>query len=205
MPPVANVKGQPISPAANKMIVPEPIKDEPIPLSATLPKVDKVDEPELAIPVDQLPVKSQDELAAISIATQTVAQKRNMVPSTEIAKPPLTHEQRVEQAKLAAETRWSKRYNWEEAPIEDALEYLAEIRLETERGGLVLQRRVSEMRIEKVKCFGCDNIINVGEGRWATYRTRNNYETGLTETQYACSAACALKLNKEFTHPIRTP
>jgi len=198
--PSVQVKGQPV-PAANqvqaKLIVPEPIKDEPTPLPATLAKV----EPEPAIPVDQLPVKSQDELAAISIATQTISQRKNMTPSTEPAKPELTHEDRVKQAKLAAETRWSKRYNWEDSPIEDALEYLAEIRLEVERGGLVLQRRVSDMRVEKVKCFGCDNIINVSEGRWATYRTRNNYNTGIPETQYACSAACALKLNKEFVHP----
>lgn len=185
---------------ATKMVVPEPVKDEPVPLSAT---PIKVIEPEPVLPIPA--PKSQDELATISIASQTVTNKRAMIPSTEPAKLPITDEQRVIQAKQAIEARWSRKFNWDDSPIDMALEYLAELRLEVEKGGLTLQRRVSEARVEKVKCYSCDNIISISEGRWAGMRTRNNYETGISESAYACSAACYLKLQREYVHPTNRP
>src|SRR2546421_96047 len=145
---------------------------------------------------DHIP-PTQEELAALSVAQQTIAKKNEMEPKV------LTPDERKEKAVKAVEARWSKRYNWDDADLDDALAYLAEIRLECERGGITLQKRVSELMVERVKCFGCDNVINVSEGRWATMRTRNNFETGIPETAYACSAACGLKLNREFTHPTR--
>ena len=186
---------------ATKMVVPEPVKDEPAPLSAT-PVIVKPVEPILPEPVLPIPTpKSQDELATISIATQTITNKRAMIPSTEPAKLPITDEQRVIQAKQAIEARWSRKFDWNDSPIDMALEYLAELRLEVEKGGLTLQRRVSEARVEQVKCYSCDNIISISEGRWAGMRTRNNYETGIPESQYACSAACYLRLQRDFIHP----
>lgn len=194
MPPVSNVKGQPVS----KIVVPEPAANEPAPLPASLPQLATPLEPEPAIPIDQLPVKSQDELAAESIAQQTVANKRTMTP---LIKPPETAEERVQHAKRAIEARWSSKYDWENSPLDEALEYLAAIRLEVEKGGLVLERRVSQVKVEIVKCYSCENMIEISQGRWAGMRTRNNYETGIAESAYACSAACYLKLQREFVHP----
>lgn len=147
---------------------------------------------------DHIP-PSQDDLAVLTIAQQTIAQRRTMTPNDPSYK--FTDEDR----KAAIEARKEKKFDWEEANLNDALSYLASIRAEVERGGLVLQRRVSELKVERVKCFGCDNEINISEGRWATMRTRNNFETGLSESAYACSAACGLKLNRGFSHPLRVP
>lgn len=174
-----------------------------LPTKMVQPPLSQVREPDpLATPepaktaADHIP-PTQEQLAALSIAQQTIAKKNEMEPHI------LTPDERKEKAIKAVEARWSKRYNWEDADLDDALAYLAEIRLECERGGITLQKRVSELKVEKVKCFGCDNIINISEGRWATMRTRNNFETGIPETAFACSAACGLKLNREFTHPTR--
>lgn len=177
------------------MIQPPPtqVTEVPIPL-----------EPEPAIKVEDIPRPSQEELAELSITQQTVAKRDTMTPSHAAH---LTTDKPYEFTEAdrakAAEVRKAKRYDWELAPIDDALAYLAEIRVECERGGLILQKRVSELKVERVKCFGCDNIINLSEGRWATMRTRNNFETGLPESAYACSAACGLKLNRDFSHPTR--
>ena len=156
--------------------------------------------PEPAIAVADIPRPSQDELAALSIATQNVNKRNTMTPAPVSDTP----EYKFTDAdrKKASVSRWSSKYPWEVAALDDALAYLAEIRAECERGGLILQKRVSELKVEKVKCFGCDNIINLSEGRWATMRTRNNFETNIPESAYACSAACGLKLNREFTHPV---
>jgi hypothetical protein len=145
---------------------------------------------------DHIP-PTQDELAALSVATQNIAKRNAMTPGEAPA-----YKFTVVDREKASEARWSKRYDWEHSNLDDALAYLAEIRAECERGGLLLQGRISELKVERVKCFGCDNIINLSEGRWATMRTRNNFETGVPESAYACSAACGLKLNREFTHPV---
>lgn len=180
VPTVPNVQGQRstvmVQPPPSQVVEPEPAKTA----------------------ADHIP-PTQEELAALSVAQQTVVKRDAMEPHI------LTPDERKEKAVKAVEARWSKRYNWEDADLDDALAYLAEIRLECERGGIMLQKRVSELKVERVKCFGCDNIINISEGRWATMRTRNNFETGIPETAYACSAACGLKLNREFTHPTRNP
>lgn len=183
MPQVPNIQGQPtkmVQPPLSQVREPEPI---------TTPEPARTAS-------DHIP-PTQEQLAALSIAQQTVVKRDAMEPHI------LTPDERKEKAVKAVEARWSKRYNWEDADLDDALAYLAEIRLEVERGGITLQKRVSELKVERVKCFGCDNIINISEGRWATMRTRNNFETGIPETAFACSAACGLKLNREFTHPTR--
>lgn len=213
MPQVPNVAGQPV----RKTITQPPIEEDD--KAQAVPKVAKIAEnqailvPPPASPAPtQLPPPStptppsQDELAALSITQQTIPQKGAMtpsLPSKEAKEAPYTFTD--EDRKAASEKRWTKEYDWEETDIQEALGYLASIRAETERGGIILQRRVSELKVEKVKCYGCENIIDISQGRWATYRTRNNFETGLPESAYACSAACGLKLNREFSHPVRVP
>src|SRR5439155_4771154 len=189
MPLVPNIQGQPRKPTVMVQPPPSQVTEAPTPEPV----------PEPAIKVEDIKPPTQDELAAQSILQQTIAKRNQMTPNTE----PAYQFTDADRAK-AIEARKAKRYDWELAPLDDALAYLAEIRAECEAGGLLLQKRVSELKIEKVKCFGCDNVINLSEGRWATSRTRNNFETGIPETAYACSAACGLKLNREFTHPTRT-
>ena len=184
MPTVPNIAGQ------HKPIV----MIQPPPSQVTEP----VPEPALT-PADHKP-PTQAELAALSVATQNVAKRNSMTPSSPSEAPAYKFTD-ADRAK-ASESRWSKLYPWDTANIDDALLYLAEIRAECEKGGIILQKRVSELKVETVKCYGCDNIINLSEGRWATMRTRNNFETGVPESAYACSAACGLKLNREFTHPV---
>lgn len=191
MPIVPNIAGQPKKPT---------IMVQPPPSQVTEPTPESKEVPEPAIPISAIPQPTQDELATRSIAQQTVAKRNEMTPNAEPAYK-FTDADR-KKASLASPAH-AKPYDWEFAPLDTALAYLAEIRAECETGGLLLQKRVSELKIEKVKCFGCDNIINLSEGRWATSRTRNNFETGIPETAYACSAACGLKLNREFQHPTR--
>ncbi len=156
------------------------------------------DIPEPAIPIADIPRPTQDELAATSITQQNVKKRNEMTPNSE----PAYHFTDSDRQK-AVEARAAKKYDWENAPLDHALSHLAELRAECETGGLLLQKRVSELKVERVKCFGCENMINLSEGRWATMRTRNNFETGLPESAYACSAACGLKLNRDFAHPTR--
>lgn len=176
--------------------VPE-IAGQPRKLTITQPPIE---EPEPRLPIPTPP--SQEELAALSIQQQTIPKRNQMAPGED--KPP-TYKFTDEDRKLALEARWSSKYPWDTADLDEALAYLGELRLETERGGIALQQRVSELKLEKAKCFGCDNIIDISAGRWAGYRTRNNFETGIPETGYACSAACMLKLNRDFSHPVRVP
>lgn len=193
MPHVPEVAGQP----RPKSITQPPIETDPPIKVAT--KVEEV-EPEPAIPVSDRP--SQDDLAALSIQTQTVAKRNAMTPGAEKPSPyKFTDEDR----KLASESHWTSRYPWDTADLDEALSYLAELRLETEKGGIALQKRISELKVERAKCFGCDNTIEISAGRWAGYRTRNNFETGIPEVAYACSAACMIKLNRDFAHPVRVP
>ena len=194
MPNVPGVAGQLIRKpvAVTTMVQPPPSNDD-------LQPPQREPEPEPALTAaDHIP-PTQEQLAALSIEQQNIP-KKGMTPNE--APAPIykfTDKDREE----ASKARWSKKYDWEASPLDDALSYLAEIRVECERGGLILQKRVSELRIEKVKCFSCDNIINLSEGRWAGMRTRNNFDTGVPESAYACSAACMLKLNREFTHPVQ--
>lgn len=184
-------------------IKPIPVKPkvmiQPPPSQVTEPAPEQ--KPEPAIPIASIPIKTQDQLAAEGIQQQNIRKRNEMVPNESKPHYEFTDADRKE----ALSARLAKKYDWDTEPLDEALAYLAEIRAEVERGGLALQKRVSELKVEKVKCFGCDNIINLSEGRWATMRTRNNFETGLPESQYACSAACGLKLNREFSHPVRVP
>lgn len=193
MPQVPNVQGQPRKPTTlTQPAIEDDDKGQAVPV-ATLAK-----EPEPEPPLIHTQ-KGQDELAALAGIQQSVPQRRTMTPNDPAYK--FTDEDRKE----AIKARWESKYDWEEADVDEALAYLAAIRSEVEKGGLVLQRRVSELKVERVKCFGCTNIINLSEGRYATMRTRNNFETGLPESAYACSAACGLKLNRDFGHPVRVP
>jgi hypothetical protein len=199
MPNVPGVSGMPTTPVAAKRVATTMVQP---PLSQVIELAPG--EPEPALTAADYPHPSQEELAALSVATQNVAKRNTMTPSAEPAPTP-AYKFTEEDRQQANKERWGNRYNWELAPMDDALSYLAELRAEVERGGLLLQKRVSELKIERVKCFGCDNVINLSEGRWATMRTRNNFETGIPESAYACSAACGLKLNREFSHPLRIP
>lgn len=187
----------PVSPILKKPSI--MIQPPPSQVTEIEPIAKATEVPEPAIKVEDIPRPSQEDLAALSIDQQTIRKRNEMVPGTETPPYKFTDSDR----KLALEARRFKEYDWEEANIDAALIYLAEIRAECERGGIILSKRVSELKVERVKCFGCDNIINLSEGRWATMRTRNNFETGIPESAYACSAACGLKLNREFSHPTR--
>lgn len=198
MPSIPNIAGQPRRGVLASVITQPPLSQvtelpvEPLP-------VESKEVPEPAIPITAIPPPTQDELAAQSLTQQTVRKRNEMTPDSEPSTYTFTDEDRAK----AIESKRAKRYPWDSSPLDDALAYLAEIRAECEHGGLILQRRVSELKVEKVKCFGCSNMIDISQGRWATMRTRNNFETGLSESAYACSAACGLKLNRDFTHPTR--
>lgn len=203
MPSVAGIKGQP----AKSMTQPAPEHDPPIysPVDSKVPvQVPAQAEPEPALTPKALqPPPSQDDLAAEAMKTQVVG-KDQMEPSS-IPLSPAPYTFTDEDREAAAKAHWGKAYPWETAPLQDALSFLAEIRALVEKGGILLQKRVSEERVQYVKCYGCENMVDISSGRWVTYRTRNNFETGLPETAYACSQACGLKLNREFTHPTRVP
>ena len=131
----------------------------------------------------------------------------------------LTSDERIARAKKAAAARWSKRFDWLTCDIDDGMAYLAELRKESEAGGLIMQRRVSDMKVETVECYnptcmkgpvGGDlkptrTIIDISSGRFAGCRSRHNPETGIQETAYACSAACFLYLTGNFTHRSASP
>lgn len=133
----------------------------------------------------------------------------------------LNADQRRERAKIAAAARWGSRFNWDDCDIKDGLEHLAKLRAESERGGLILQQRLSSQQIRYVECYNPDcwqkgadgkvveprkrTVIDVSGGRFAGYRTRNNPETGLQESAYACSSACYLYLGSHFTHFSASP
>ncbi len=125
----------------------------------------------------------------------------------------LNSEQRVARAKLAADTRWGKRFDWESSTIDDGLAKLADLRSEAERGGLILQRRMSVERVNDAICYnpdckrGADGQpmrIDIGSGRFAGSKSRINNDTGIMETAYACSAACYLYLSNNFKHSPAT-
>jgi len=160
------------------------------------------DEPEPPLPIP--PAKTQEELAKMAMDSQVVMTKGAMTPSSTPPEPLPPSYQFTDEDRAKA-LRMREKYDWENSPLNEALEHLAAIRLETERGGMLLQKRISENRVERVKCFACENIIEVTAGRFVTYRVRNNFETGLPEAAYACSQACALILNRDFPHPTRVP
>lgn len=124
----------------------------------------------------------------------------------------LTKEQRIERAKLAANTRWGNKFDWESSPIDECKDRLAEMRAEAEKGSLILQKRMSSERIDKAICYNPDcrtgikdadgvshpAVIDITSARFAGSRCRINPETGLMETAYACSAACYLYLSSNF-------
>lgn len=126
----------------------------------------------------------------------------------------LTAEERTERARLAAEARWGKRFDWETSTITDCESKLAYLRTEMERGGLILQKRMSTERVNSAICYnpGCKNgprdtdgnptpaKIDIGSGRFAGSRSRHNPDSGVMETAYACSAACFLYMSANFKH-----
>ena len=117
---------------------------------------------------------------------------------------PTPAQQRAAHARQAAAARWAGKFDWETCSLEDGLAHLAEVRADGEKGGLIMQRRVSEVKIAETKCYNpdCGKIIDVANGRFAGSRTRHSPETGLTETAFACSAACYLYMTRHFTHPV---
>lgn len=168
-------------------------------------------QPEPAITPDQWKIPTQAELLEHTIATQTVLGKGATVESLSPSqpsqsKPPLTEAQRIERAKHAIESRWAKHYPWDSADIDDSLSYLAELRAEVEKGGITLQNRISVLKVEKVKCYGCEKVIELGSGHnFVGMRTRNNFDTGIPESAYACCQRCYIKLQREYEHPTLQP
>jgi hypothetical protein len=133
---------------------------------------------------------------------------------------PLDPQQRIDRAKKAAEARWSTRVEWDTIDLDEGMKRLATLRSEVERGGLILQHRAQNFRVERVECYNPNclkgpldshghptrTIIDIGAARFAGSRTRTNPETGLIETAYACSAACFLYMGSHFQHaaaPVR--
>ena len=113
---------------------------------------------------------------------------------------PLTPEERAERARLAAKARWAKQFDWETCSMPEGLAKLAELRAETEKGALVMERRSTELRVNVAKCYECGKDIDIGAGRFAGSRTRKNPENGQDETAYACCAACFMQMTRKFTH-----
>jgi len=127
---------------------------------------------------------------------------------------PLSPEQRHDRAKKASAARWSDRTDWETIDLEEGMRQLASLRSEVERGGLILQRRSENFRVQTAECYNPDcrkgpngtrTIIDIGSGRFAGSRTRHNMSTGMIETAYACSAACYLYMGSHFTHASASP
>lgn len=104
--------------------------------------------------------------------------------------------------------------DWEAIPMEDGLQRLADLRAESDKGGLIMQRRMDEERVETRLCYNpsCKNgqdggrkLIVVGTGNFAGAKHRQNYETGKVETEYACSAACFMYLTNNFRPKVPQP
>jgi len=172
---------------------------QPLERESPIAPIEPIPEPPAPMPKEL----SQDILRVKSIEQNNVKVRGEMVPNTT---PPETHPSRhqydSEEARAASLSRLAKEYDWEESDIDEALRHLANLRAETEKGGAILERRISQIRIEKVKCYGCDNIIDVTSGHFAGSKTRNNFETGRPETVYACSARCFLAVQRDFIHPM---
>jgi hypothetical protein len=107
-------------------------------------------------------------------------------------------------APLGGKARWEYRVDWENTDMNEALCALAELRAELERGALILQRRQSETAIVEVRCCVCNNVIG-GTDKAVGSRTRMNYETGLYESFYVCSAKCFIKMGRDLLYTAYTP
>lgn len=125
----------------------------------------------------------------------------------------MTEEQRIERAKLAADARWNRKFDWDKTPMDKCKDKLAELRAEAERGALVLQKRMSSECITQATCYNpaCKHgpevdgartpmVIDITGGRFVGCKTRMNPDTGLMETAYACSEGCYLYLSANFKH-----
>jgi len=126
----------------------------------------------------------------------------------------LTAEQRSERARNAALARHSQKFDWEACSLDDGLGKLADLRAEMEKASLVMQRRVSEAKVSRAECYnpecrqpdGSRTIIDIGTGRFAGSRTRENPPGSRQyETAYACSAGCFMYLTRMFspTPPVK--
>lgn len=104
---------------------------------------------------------------------------------------PMTSEQRIERAKVAAAARWAK-VDWSSLTLDDAMTSLAELREEYERACRAVQQRITVPTV--IHCFICKHEIP--NGKWTqniTYRDRND---GLLKMIYFCSARCISSYNK---------
>lgn len=88
------------------------------------------------------------------------------------------------------------RYNWREAPIPEAEEYLAALRTEAERGAMALQTR---LRPEKVKCHVCSRGISPGK-EMSRHVVRDE-ATGLLKNIYFDTAICVARFQRKQTNP----
>lgn len=206
--PKAAVAVKPI-PVAKRAPAPTPTEivapplPEPEPgLLTGVEAVDLEPEPEPAQTAADFVPPTQDELAATGVRQQNVSPRGAMEPGEDTTtKVPVPYKfTDADRAKAAASRNKLAKFDWEVEPMDECLAYLAELRAETERGGLVLQRRISEQRQSHAKCFACDNIIDIGAGRFAGSKTRNNFDTGLPEVAYACSAKCYIIMGRDFRH-----
>jgi hypothetical protein len=110
----------------------------------------------------------------------------------------MTPEQLKDRAKLAAAARWGKEFDWEKCPIDDGFAQLARLRAEAEKGGMILERRRDESKLERTVCYNPEcyqknsdgttkididgkplrTIIDITSGRYAGSRSRHNPDTG---------------------------
>jgi len=141
-----------------------------------------------------------------SVVVSSQAPKPHSQPPVAQQADSLSPQERSERARTAAKARWAKaKIDWETIPIEEALIVLADMRAEGELGGNIVQRRISQARVEETVCYnpscmrdGQRTRIDIGSGRFAGKRDRINKDTGAYESAYACSAACWLYVTKNF-------
>src|SRR5580704_4528297 len=109
-------------------------------------------------------------------------------PQPPLAQPPQPPKQQTE----ATKAKWERKIDWHKCSLAEGMALIAEMRAELELGSNIIQNRSGQEEQPEIRCFNpqCAKVIDVASGRFAGMRTRNNAETGLPESAYACSAAC---------------
>lgn len=111
-------------------------------------------------------------------------------------------EWRTERARLAANARYAKeraeQYDWENQPLLEAEQHLADMRREIERGAKLLHQRFSTSRDPDVPCINCG--ARIPNGRWVMQKSVRDDATGLTKPVFFCSGGCVnLYSNKQLS------
>src|ERR1700722_4691629 len=116
------------------------------------------------------------------------------------AHPPQPPAQPPKQQTEASRAKWERKIDWEKCTLAEGMALIAEMRAELELGSNIIQNRSSREEQPEIRCFNpsCAKVIDVGSGRFAGMRTRNNFDTGLPESAYACSSPCFMVLTRDF-------